>query len=393
LWYKAGQLLEGLLGQQDVEVLLLAADLLVDVGVVDELTPMCNETTKRLRGLAALSDDWRTSAHPDPVVRNRAATLLGRLDADVDRLCRDPGQADYWAARIEPGTFSMGQDRDKTIETADGEQGVGAYDDEAPQFTYHIRHPYAIGRFPVTNQQYLTFLEALDARNTPAAQQLWELMQHQEIPYPRSWPERRRYRSGEGNHPVAGVTWYAATAFAWWAHETFLTPEQRAAGESIRLPTEAEWERAAAYPLVLPGGDPRVGRREYPWGGSVAASKSDRVESSIQANINTSGIEGTSVVGIFPHGVADCGAEELAGNVWEWCSTPKLDYPFSGEVRAESLYSGEQRESIPYVLRGGSWYDKRDFARGASRHEDKVDDSHRGHDATGLRLARLFPLP
>jgi formylglycine-generating enzyme required for sulfatase activity len=77
---------------------------------------------------------------------------------------------------------------------------------------------------------------------------------------------------------------------------------------------------------------------------------------SIQANIDESKISGTSVVGIFPHGAAACGAEELAGNVWEWCSTPYLEYPFKDEVIAESLYTKNKRAGRTCVLRGGSWF-------------------------------------
>ena len=108
---------------------------------------------------------------------------------------------------------------------------------------------------------------------------------------------------------------------------------------------------------------------------------------SIQANTFESGIGGTSVVGIFPHGAAACGAEELAGNVWEWCSTPPLKYPFKGEVSAESLYTENTRAGGIYVLRGGSGDYDRDFARCACRRElnpDHPDDNY------GFRLARLF---
>jgi formylglycine-generating enzyme required for sulfatase activity len=88
---------------------------------------------------------------------------------------------------------------------------------------------------------------------------------------------------------------------------------------------------------------------------------------SIQANTPESRIGGTSVVGIFPHGAAACGAEELSGNVWEWCSTPPLKYPSKGEVSAESLYTRNKRADSTYVLRGGSWNYDRDLARCACR--------------------------
>ena len=358
---KTERLLRGLLDMGEPERLLLAAAALADVGVVEELTTLRDEATARLRTLAALTGDWATAAHPDPVLRNRAATMLDRLDADSDRPGLDMTSADYWADRIEPGTFSMGDNN-------------GRFDDEKPQFDYPIRRPYALARFPVTNRQYLLFVEALAGRGTPeaveAARKLLLLMKQQnqtaEEFRPRLWPGAR-YRAGEGNHPVVGVTWYAATAFAWWANETLLTPAQRDAGEVIRLPTEAEWERAAAYPLALSGDEPHLGRREYPWGAELTAATTGCITATMQANIDASTIGGTSVAGIFPHGAAACGAEELSGNVREWCSTPYLTYPFSGEVSAESLYTGNKSSNETYVLRGGSWNSSRDCARCAYR--------------------------
>jgi formylglycine-generating enzyme required for sulfatase activity len=381
---KTERLLRGLLDRRDPENLLLAAAALADVGVVEDLTGLRDEATARLRALAALTEDWRSAAHPDPALRNRAATMLDRLDADHDRPGLDLTKPDYWANRIEPGTFSMGDTN-------------GQYDDEKPQFDYTIRRPYALARFPVTNRQYLLFVEALAGRGAPeavaAANRLKDLMkQHGETPgtyngfRPRFWPGAR-YRAGEGNHPVVSVTWYAATAFAWWADAWLRALGRLAEGEEVRLPTEAEWERAAAYPPALPGGNTRAGRREYPWGAELTTATSGSMIASIRANINESKIGGTSVVGIFPHGAAACGAEELAGNVWEWCSTPKLNYPFKGEVSAESLYTRNKRADSTYVLRGGSWHIFRDVARCACRRDLSPGF---GVADTGFRLARLF---
>ena len=176
---------------------------LVDTGEIEELTKRRREVTGSLRDLAALTNTWREVAHPDPVVRNRAATLLDRLHADSDRHGLDLTKADYWAVRIEPGVFSMGEEKHK--------------------FDYTIRRPYVLGRFPVTNRHYLLFVEALAGKGSrdavAAAEQLLLLMQQQQRTpqqfLPLYW-SGTRYRAGEGNHPVVGVNWYAATAFAWW---------------------------------------------------------------------------------------------------------------------------------------------------------------------------------
>lgn len=107
----------------------------------------------------------------------------------------------------------------------------------------------------------------------------------------------------------------------------------------------------------------------------------------IRANTFESGINQPSVVGIFPHGAAACGAEDMAGNVWEWCSTPYLSYPLGDEVAAESLH--KRTKDANYVLRGGSWYYDRDNARCAYRIPNPP-----AHDRGnwGVRLARTFSL-
>ncbi|ABY35980.1 MULTISPECIES: SUMF1/EgtB/PvdO family nonheme iron enzyme [Chloroflexus] len=362
----------------DPEAILLAGEALDEANArtVGELTRQRLAVADRLRALAALTADWRTAMHPDPVVRNRAAIMLDRLEADHDRPGLDLTQPDYWAARIESGAFSMGDDNGKS-------------DDEKPQFVYHIRQPYALARFPVTNRQYLRFLDALAGRGgreeVAAAEEVRHLLrQHglspdQMRPRLRFWPGTR-YRTGEGNCPVVAISWYAATAFAhWvdiWLHRIGVLHD----GETVRLPTEAEWERAAAYPVVIPATDPRAGRREYPWG------EWDEVPC-LRANTHESGIGQLSVVGVFPHGAVACGAEDMAGNVWEWCSTPYLRYPLSGDVVAENLQ--KRTKDARYVLRGGSWISDRGGARCASRGGLNPVNVYADW---GVRLARTFSL-
>ena len=380
----AEQALQLLLTAGDTASLFLAAEALDEANAhkVMALGQSLADCQRRLHALA-----FFPATCPDPVQRNRAASLLDRLDGDLVRPGLDLTNDDYWAARLEPGTFSMGDDQ-------------GEYADEKPAFTCRISRPYRLARFPVTNRQYFGFVEALAGRGADqalqAAQALRPLMaQHEQTPEqfrPRYWPGAR-YRAGEGNHPVVGVTWYAATAYAWWADAYLRALGRLLPGESVRLPTEAEWERAAAYPPVLPGGNPRAERRTYPWGDvwpDLTDPANERIRGSIPANTNESGIGGTSVVGIFPHGVAACGAEELAGNVWEWCSTPKLDYRSPGEPTAETLYTVNGRASSSYVLRGGAWGYSQVRARCASRGDNYP---HNDNGVDGLRLAHLFSSP
>ena len=383
--WKAKSLLQKLLDTGELDALLLVGDALDDANaeLVTGLAPVHRATTTRLRAVAALTDDWRKVADPDPVVRNRAATMLDRLDGD-NRPGLDLTRADYWAARIEPGRFSMGYRH--------GNEMI-----ERPEFNYTICQPYALARFPVTNRQYLIFIEALADRGTreavAAAHELLPLLarygQNPEYFRPKYWPGER-YRTGEGNHPVVDVTWYAASAFAWWANAWLHRLGVCKTGEEVRLPTEAEWERAAAYPIVLPGGnDARATWRLYPWDNGAAKMSGEQITASVKANISESKIYGTSVVGIFPHGAADCGAEDLAGNVWEWCSTRRANYPLGEEVSAESPYTMNRpidRDRDVYVMRGCSWNYTLDHARCTKRFGCNPKE---GLGYSGLRLALI----
>jgi formylglycine-generating enzyme required for sulfatase activity len=377
----AQHMIRQLLATGHPEAIILAGDGLDEANArtVGELTPQRVEVANRLRELAALTPAWRQVAHPDPVVRNRAALILDRLGEDNDRPGLDPTRNDYWATRIEVGDFSMGDDN-------------GPYDDEKPQFIYRINRPFALARFPVTNRQYLRFVEALagrgDRAEVNAAQQVLTEWRQAELSdallHPRFW-SGARYRPGEGNLPVVGVTWYAASAFARWVDIWLHTIGVLSTGEEVRLPSEAEWERAAAYPVVLPASAPRAGRRTYPWGKQLTATPASSIVSSIEANVGASGINDPSVVGIFPHGAAACGAEDMAGNVWEWCSTRYVPYPLGADIKPESFYNLTRGRT--FVLRGGSWLDAAADARCAYR---SGNGPYNDDGSWGFRLARLF---
>ncbi len=361
----ARQFLRKLLATGDAQAVLLAGAALDDADAdrVPELAPLRTTTAERLHELA-----FQPQRCPDPRMRNTAAELLDRLEAD-QRPELHPDHPRYWADRIEPGPFVMGDDQ-------------GKYDDEKPAFVYRITRPYALAHYPVTNRQYLCFLEDLERQGRAD-----EAQQRR----PREWPGRR-YRAGTGNHPVVNVDWYDATAFAAWANATWLTDEQRARGEQIRLPTEPEWERAAAYPLTIPPDNPGGGRGRYPWGDTLpdlTDTSSGSITGGIRGNTKESGIGGTSVVGIFPDGAAACGAEDLAGNVWEWCSTRYQSYPLAEEVRAATLETIENQEGQTFVVRGGAYWNDLSDARCGFRSRNHPRFVYHN---VGVRLARLFSL-
>lgn len=106
------------------------------------------------------------------------------------------------------------------------------------------------------------------------------------------------------------------------------------------------------------------------------------------ANTHELGLGGTSPVGIFPNGAADCDAEDLAGNVWEWCATPYQAYPLPADLVAETFDTISNGKT--YVLRGGSWNSQRSYARCGARLRGGPDYRL---DHLGFRVARLFSLP
>ena len=165
-----------------------------------------------------------------------------------------------------------------------------------------------------------------------------------------------------------------------------------AAGEQIRLPLETEWERAAAYPAAAAR---PAQRRDYPWGAltSPAASADALLAQRLGAQADTAatpagpantketGINKPSVVGLFPDGAADCGAEDMVGNVWEWCASVYQPYPLPDDL---APWDGQSRHSL--VLRGGSFYSSLTTARCGARGVNRFDYDRRD----GFRLVRSF---
>jgi formylglycine-generating enzyme required for sulfatase activity len=183
----------------------------------------------------------------------------------------------------------------------------------------HPAHPvtlpsFGIGRFPVTNDEYSSFVEAGG-------------------PAPPSFAAGAR-----PDHPVWGVSHDEAAAYCRWLGER--------SEVQVRLPTEAEWERAARGP----------DRSEFPFGDEFDATACNTVES---------GIGGVTPVGRYTDRSSAWGVVDLAGNVEEWTSTWYEPYP-GGDVVEDDVWAewgGRYR-----VLRGGSFTRGGDLARCARRH-------------------------
>jgi formylglycine-generating enzyme required for sulfatase activity len=140
------------------------------------------------------------------------------------------------------------------------------------------------------------------------------------------------------------VNWHEAEAYCRWL--TAVTQQ------TFRLPTEAEWEKAArgGLPSPLQGEGPGMRVREYPWGEKFDATRCNTVESHIYT---------TTPVGLYPGGVSPFGLFDASGNVWEWTADWYQMYP--GGEPSDDL--GEKFK----VVRGGSWGSDRSLARCACR--------------------------
>jgi len=169
-----------------------------------------------------------------------------------------------------------------------------------------ITEPYRIDRYPVTNAQFEAFVRAGGYQEERYWQEAIQEGYWSDGAIKARWDDKP-YAAPEDygepynlpNHPVVGVTWYEVVAFCHWL--TVVLREQGRLGESesITLPSDAQWEKAAR------GTDGRV----YPWGDEPNPER---------ANYGDTGIGTTSAVGCFPGGRSPYEVEDASGNVWEW---------------------------------------------------------------------------
>ena len=214
-----------------------------------------------------------------------------------------------------------------------------------------VPYDFAMSKVPVTNAQYRIFVEQGGYRRpeywTEAG---WAWREKENVEGPWSFGSDFDL----DNRPVVGVSWYEAVAFCRWltgeaANRGLVPGSLLATAEwTIRLPTEAEWEKAARGPMGGP-----VPGRAFPWGDEFDTEK---------ANTREGRIGTTSAVGAFPGGASPYGLLDLSGNVFEWCQSLYRDDPYrAGDGREELEADGVR------VLRGGSWFGREVSARCAFR--------------------------
>jgi formylglycine-generating enzyme required for sulfatase activity len=225
---------------------------------------------------------------------------------------------------IPAGEFQMGCD--------DTNPNENCYSDEQPLHTVYL-DAYAIDTYEVTNAQYAEFLNA--EGNQEEGGDTWLDADDIDVRIHESggvW----QVDAGYEDHPVIEVTWYGSRAYCQW--------------QGKRLPTEAEWEKAARG-----ASDTRM----YPWGNE------DPDCTRLNYHDGTDYCVGdTTPVGSYPSGASPYGALDMAGNVWEWVN----DW-YASDYYDTSPYSNPQGpDSGTYrVLRGGGWRTLWDRVRVAYR--------------------------
>ena len=212
--------------------------------------------------------------------------------------------------RVPLGEFILGSREDNKL----------AYSGEKPQQTVRIEVDYWIGRYLVTNRQNIEFvgqtghdLKKLD-----------------------DWQKKI-------DHPAVNVSWYDAQGFCRWLNE--MHGSELPEGYIFRLPTEAEWEKAARGEFGF----------EWPWGNDFDPNK---------CNSSEGGKGTTTPVGAYSSAGGDspCGAADIAGNVWEWTQSLFKPYPYNAGDGREDIKAEGHR-----VVRGGSFDRHQRLARCGSR--------------------------
>ncbi len=240
---------------------------------------------------------------------------------------------------IPAGEFEMGSD--------DAE----ASDAERPVHTVYVDAFYMDAQ-EVTNAEYKAFLVA----NPSWQKGQIEARFHRSTglgSYLEDW-SGNKFPSGKANHPVRFVSWYAALAYAQWAGK--------------RLPTEAEWEKAARGGLT---------GKKFPWGDEITPE---------HANYGRNLGKIVPVGQYAPNGY---GLYDMAGNVWEWCldayhpdyySVSPARNPFPGEQNMQWTLDNFTQVQKDRIIRGGDWFTKPKHTRCTFRlrHSPSITSSNVG---------------
>jgi formylglycine-generating enzyme required for sulfatase activity len=303
-------------------------------------------TARRVVGIlrAGLSQVLYPSSGLPALQRVQAAEVLALLGDQREGVGLSDGIPEIIWCKIPAGQFRMGTNEAdiKILQSYPGP--AWDFSREQPSDLIDLQE-FELSRYPVTVRQYQAFVEAIDGYSTDdwwtTAGLEWRS---------RHGPAPAGSSPTDATTPQTNLTWFEAAAFCrWLSHKT---------RELIRLPTEAEWEKAAR------GTDGRI----FPWG-----NKPDPRN----ANVVRAGVERVAPVGCFDVFDGPWGADgpaEMIGNVWEWCSTimqsmagETYSYPYRNDDGREDLERGDEWLR---VTRGGYYRNIPVVARCAYRGRD-----------------------
>jgi len=281
-----------------------------------------------------------TSTETPTLTKTETPTLTPTLEIGPTQISPKDKMVQIYVAA---GEFLMGSD-----ETKDSQ----FLSNELPQHTVYL-DAFRIDQTDITNAMFSAFVRATGYQ-TDAEKVGWANVYENGIWTPINGANWQHPKGPQSNlqslekHPVVQVSWNDAQAYCQWSGR--------------RLPSEAEWEKAARGP------DGRI----YPWGNTAP------VKDLLNFNAN---FGDTSGVGSYPEGVSPYGALDMAGNVWEWVNDWYSDtyYTQSPSRNPSGPTSGDRR-----VLRGGSWYDVVKYVRSAYRFGSLPDY---GGSSIGFRCA------
>jgi formylglycine-generating enzyme required for sulfatase activity len=230
---------------------------------------------------------------------------------------------------VAAGKFTMGS----------AENDPQAYDDEKGQYSIPVG-AFEIGTFPVTVAEYALYLQANPKADKPRD---YAFSKDADWVAPEwrgktlTWAAQQQ----RADHPVVCITWADAYNYTQWLAQV--------TGQPWRLPTEAEWEKAARWD------EAQQHARVYPWGDQWDKAR---------ANTREGGPGMTTPIGQYmDKDTSPYGCHDMAGNVWEWTSTLWYDRP----PYDASKYENESDRTSARVLRGGSWNCDPRYARAAFR--------------------------
>jgi iron(II)-dependent oxidoreductase len=295
-----------------------------------------------------------TDALVDELLANGRYALMLRPETKQHltqlQLMRAIRQLDEAMALVPAGRVLVGQ----LAEMSNSACGHTEIDPKLTRRNLVTVEPAYLDRFCVTNAEYQKFVDAagyeqLEFWHEEALPALLDFVDQTGAPGPRYWNDGR-YNADDQHLPVVGVSWFEAWAYARWVGK--------------QLPSDAEWTKAAAWPVESAPG--RVAQRRYPWGESFDVRK---------AHLYGSGHNAPVPVNEFPGGTSVGGIHQLIGNVWEWTSTPLAD------AADPSLHVSESVMSI----RGGAFDTY--FENQATCHFQSGDQALARRRNIGFRLA------